>query len=315
MGFRFRRTFKVAPGIRLNIGKSSGSLSFGPRGKKLTIGTKGARVTVGAPGTGISYTSKIGGSSSKKSSQSLPLTFFEKLLIPDDEKSFVAGCKKLASGNNVAALQHFSNALQLADGAFMAGVLYLKKGKYADAEKCLITAAQKENELGQSFSKHGMAATLSLPITGEVFAQVGANKQGVLLAMVELYQRQKRWQEAVECLKRLCEMDSKDVVIRLSLADLMFEVYPEREETYQRVLQLADNVGNESPVHAALLLYKAKALRALGSLQEAADMLSALLAQKKNLTIELVQALLHERSSVYEDMKQPARVRKALATE
>jgi hypothetical protein len=58
--FRFRRSIKIAPGIRWNIGKRSTSFSIGPRGLKLTAGTRGVRTTVGIPGTGISYTSQSG---------------------------------------------------------------------------------------------------------------------------------------------------------------------------------------------------------------------------------------------------------------
>jgi hypothetical protein len=54
--FRFRRSFKIAPGVRLNLGKRSLSTSFGAKGIHETIGTAGRRFTVGAPGTGLSYT-------------------------------------------------------------------------------------------------------------------------------------------------------------------------------------------------------------------------------------------------------------------
>jgi hypothetical protein len=54
--FRFRRSIRIFPGVRWNIGKKSSSVSFGPRGLKYTIGTQGSRTTVGIPGTGISYT-------------------------------------------------------------------------------------------------------------------------------------------------------------------------------------------------------------------------------------------------------------------
>ncbi|WP_298875727.1 DUF4236 domain-containing protein [uncultured Bradyrhizobium sp.] len=55
--FRFRRTFRIAPGLRLNLSKSGASVSFGPRGLHYTVGSKGARTTVGIPGSGISWTS------------------------------------------------------------------------------------------------------------------------------------------------------------------------------------------------------------------------------------------------------------------
>ncbi len=44
---------KIAPGVRLNIGKTGLSLTFGPKGLKVTIGHGRIRKTVGIPGTGL----------------------------------------------------------------------------------------------------------------------------------------------------------------------------------------------------------------------------------------------------------------------
>ncbi|RLC08862.1 MAG: DUF4236 domain-containing protein, partial [Deltaproteobacteria bacterium] len=41
MSFRFWRRIKIAPGVTLNLSKSGGSLSFGPRGAKFTVGSRG----------------------------------------------------------------------------------------------------------------------------------------------------------------------------------------------------------------------------------------------------------------------------------
>ncbi|MGZ4160213.1 MAG: DUF4236 domain-containing protein [Neobacillus sp.] len=58
MGFRYRKSFKIAPGVRLNVGSNSSSISFGGRGMRYTINCRGWRTTsVGIPGTGISYVS------------------------------------------------------------------------------------------------------------------------------------------------------------------------------------------------------------------------------------------------------------------
>lgn len=45
MGFRFRKSFKVAPGVRLNLGKKSASVSFGGKGARHTISTTGRRTS------------------------------------------------------------------------------------------------------------------------------------------------------------------------------------------------------------------------------------------------------------------------------
>ena len=42
MGYlRFWRRMKIAPGLTLNLSKSGGSLSFGPRGAKYTVSPRG----------------------------------------------------------------------------------------------------------------------------------------------------------------------------------------------------------------------------------------------------------------------------------
>ena len=60
MGFRFRYSKKLMPGVRLNVGKEEcASVRLGGRGFGVTTGTSGRRVTAGIPGTGLSYTSAI----------------------------------------------------------------------------------------------------------------------------------------------------------------------------------------------------------------------------------------------------------------
>ena len=55
MSWRFRKSIKIAPGVRINFGKSSTSLSIGGKGFHRTYSSTG-RVTdsIGIPGTGIS---------------------------------------------------------------------------------------------------------------------------------------------------------------------------------------------------------------------------------------------------------------------
>jgi hypothetical protein len=64
MAFRFRNTIRLAPGIRLNLGKRGVSLSAGVRGASVTLGKNGLWGNVGAPGTGMSYRTRLSGSPS-----------------------------------------------------------------------------------------------------------------------------------------------------------------------------------------------------------------------------------------------------------
>lgn len=59
MGFRFRKSIKLMPGVRLNISKGGFSTSIGRPGATVNIGKRGVRGTVGLPGTGLSYSDML----------------------------------------------------------------------------------------------------------------------------------------------------------------------------------------------------------------------------------------------------------------
>jgi hypothetical protein len=60
MGFRFRKSFKIIPGIRMNVGKKGiSSLTIGPRGSKININRQGINASTSIPGSGVSYNEKI----------------------------------------------------------------------------------------------------------------------------------------------------------------------------------------------------------------------------------------------------------------
>lgn len=67
MGLRFRKSFKVAPGVKVNLNKKSTSVTFGGKGVHKTYSSSGKKTTsVGIPGTGAYYTTSSGGGSSSK---------------------------------------------------------------------------------------------------------------------------------------------------------------------------------------------------------------------------------------------------------
>lgn len=56
MSLRFRKSFKVAPGVKLNLNKKSASVTFGEKGFHHTLNSSGRKTTsVGIPGTGLYY--------------------------------------------------------------------------------------------------------------------------------------------------------------------------------------------------------------------------------------------------------------------
>lgn len=56
MGFRFRKSIKLLPGLKINLThKGISSATIGKPGASLNIGKTGTRTTVGIPGSGLSY--------------------------------------------------------------------------------------------------------------------------------------------------------------------------------------------------------------------------------------------------------------------
>lgn len=67
MGFKFRKSIKVAPGVKVNVTHKGIGVSAGVKGARISTGPSGSRITTSLPGTGISYEQRIG--KSKKAKQ------------------------------------------------------------------------------------------------------------------------------------------------------------------------------------------------------------------------------------------------------
>jgi len=324
MSFRFWRRVKILPGVTLNLSKTGGSLSFGPRGAKITIGPHGRRTSVGIPGTGLFYTKTYGSKGKGKrggtteaplrptvnAEDKLTIGFFKRLVTPKEEEALVDGLRELSLGNEESAYKKLKNANHLADGAFMAGYLALKNNKLKEAEEFFSSASDKYRNLGKYFSKYGVAATMSLAITNEYTAHLNPSLRGVLLALTEVYQRLDNRNQAITSLKRLRRLEPDDVVVKLSLAEVLVEGGDNK--SFQEVVRLSKDIENTSPLHTALLRYKARALKGLGLFDAARNELTPLLRRKKDRPNELLLAIRYERALVYEALGQKTRARKDL---
>ena len=92
MGLRFRKSIKIAPGVKINLNKKSTSVTFGGKGVHYTASSTGKKTaSVGIPGTGISYTKTTGQSSKQKKtseggSQPMPTASQSNFQDPDHKK-------------------------------------------------------------------------------------------------------------------------------------------------------------------------------------------------------------------------------------
>lgn len=101
MALRFRRSVKIAPGFRLNFGKTGMSMSAGVRGATMTFGSKGVYGNVGIPGSGLSYRTRLdGGGGRRKQASSQDEYVSAKISLGVDEKGYVIA--KDLNGNDLS---------------------------------------------------------------------------------------------------------------------------------------------------------------------------------------------------------------------
>lgn len=65
VALRFRKSIKLAPGMRWNVSGSGSSWTFGPTGASMAIGKRGTFLNSGIPGTGLSTRTRLFGDSSR----------------------------------------------------------------------------------------------------------------------------------------------------------------------------------------------------------------------------------------------------------
>ncbi|WP_136646564.1 DUF4236 domain-containing protein [Tabrizicola sp. YIM 78059] len=317
MSFRFWRRIRIAPGVTLNLSKSTASLSFGPRGAKYTVSPRGNRVTAGLPGTGLFYTVHEPRRPSAANAprvaprDRLILGFFQRLFTPADERALVDGLKALNAGDEGAALQEFEKAASLPDAAWMAGMLRLRREEFAPARRHLEAALGGLDRLGGLLEKYGVAAQLTFPVTPEVDAHARPCERGTLLALVEIAQLTGDRAAALRHVEQLLVIEPADPVVLLSFEELTLEGDADRGQL-ERVVALTAGIANETPVETALLLYRGRALARLGLHDAAIDVLTLALRRRKDRADTLLRQLRYERAVLYDQVGRRTQARREL---
>ena len=143
MGLRFRRSFKLAPGLRMNLSRSGLSWSAGPRGASMSFGQRGVASNLGIPGTGLSYRQSHGGAAAAQPAAR-----------PTGTKSAIV---RVDDDGNVTFVDEATG--QELDEAWVA----LAKKQAADTIKKLVS--DQVNKINESIDALGTLHTFSPPPT------------------------------------------------------------------------------------------------------------------------------------------------------
>lgn len=310
MGFRFFKRVKLAKGLYMNITPSGPSFSIGKTGSRLTFGSKGYRTTFGIPGSGVYYTTYQPYKSSTGTSSSPAKPKVSNIKPNKEEQLLIDGCTYLINNNLVQAFEALNKVAYYPDASFLLGFMCIQQNRLYEAETYLINALQNSQSFGLLERKFGIKAVMTLPITDEIVAQLLPSQSSALLALVEIYQFQERWKEVVDCLQQLISMAPNDLIVRLSYVEILIQVWPNDKQANDNVLKLTYGISNESAIHAALLLYRAYALKNLGMYDAALELLNTIIRRTKDRPAELLQAIRYERATLFERRGELARARK-----
>ena len=322
MSFRFWQRIRLAPWITLNLSGSSASLSLGPPGARYTIGPRGHRVTAGLPGSGLFYSvhAPLGGPEPRRSAPvqppaptvggNLDLGFFRRLVTPAGERAFVDGLRALNDGHAMSALAELEEATDMADAAWMAGMLRLQRDERDTARAHLESALRQAGALGAGFAKYGIQADVSLPVAPDILAHIRPGEQGARLALVEIAQFDGRVADAMHHLERLLELAPADPVVALSFVELALSSGEPGPPVLERIVALTAAVANETPVHAALMLYRGRALARLGLAAAAVDTYTAALRRVADRPPALLRQLRYDRALLHEAQGRRAQARR-----
>ncbi len=79
MGFRFRKSFRIAKGVKLNLSKSGFGISTGIKGMRVGFGPRGGYTSIGIPGTGISFFNYVNSSNTINKRNAVGVNSFQVL--------------------------------------------------------------------------------------------------------------------------------------------------------------------------------------------------------------------------------------------
>lgn len=304
MGFKVRKSIKIAPGVRLNVSNKNLGLSAGVRGARVSVNTNGRTTrTLGIPGTGISHTStttsgRRSASSSARARQQpqptkpvVPKKVKPGLTAPAWEKQLF----KQVNGTPDAAAIHAVGQQYPAAAATAAMVEMLRVvGPAKDGERARVLAGWLfdigYDPSGDPFiTKYVERPEISIPVAIGITAEMLWDRQAMGLFVAELEQAMGNPQCAIAVVESL----EPTTIAAVSLAELYAE-----SERWTDVVDITNGLTNDDVASTFLLIQRGTALREQGYFEAAREALKEAL-RPRSRPVELRHLALVARGHTY----------------
>ncbi len=307
MSLRFRRSLKIAPGIRLIVSKKGLGLNLGVRGAHLTVNTQGNITrSIGIPGTGLSDVKRV---NFKKNRDFLSKENFEELVEESStqnlEKPNPSSYPSLFASKTERAffdaltlhqLPKYEALFDIPEIELVTKVIATQLAvqddkRLKDASSWLEEIWKQRNKLSKDklFKKYIEKIMVFVPIAPGVTFKTFLNLNAVGLIYAEVLQKLNNFKLA----KQIVEDLEPNQVSAISLVEIEIQL-----EEYDEVLLLTNNIENIDDATALLLIFRGIALRELKHYEASRDVLNLALKSKK-INKDILHKGFLERSQTY----------------
>jgi predicted negative regulator of RcsB-dependent stress response len=302
MGFKARRSIKIAPGVRLNVSNKSIGLSAGVRGARVSVNSRGrTTTTVGIPGTGISHTKSYSSGTGQRATRPKrqptsvqpvkPKKVKPGLMAPAWEKQLF---KQISGQADAAAIHSIGQQNPpAATTAAMVEVLHVAlPGHDSERTRTLLgwlfdTGYDPASDA--FIVKYVEPSAVAVPIATGVTAEMPWDRQALGLIAAELEQEAGNHDRAIAIVEQL----EPTTVAAVSLAELYAEV-----GRWADIVDLTNGIPNEDVAATFLLIQRGTALREQGYFEAARASLKEAL-RVRSRPIELRHLALIARGHTY----------------
>ena len=305
MGFRIRKSIKIAPGVRMTFSKSGVSYSAGVKGYRVTKRADGrTQRTLSIPGTGLSHVSTAGRPGPRRSAPPPPPAakpVKPGLLARRGEKALFAAFKS----KDLVAMErvmegHPSFALAAAS---LAGLFHLSEGGQSRARELFerVLATGQDPARDEFIAKY-VDLRFTLEVVPGASVSLGLDRSAIGLTVAELRQAEGDLLGAIDVIEQL----EPTSFAALSLAELYCEA-----DRFADVVELTNGVTNDDDGTALLCVFRGIALREDGFFEAARGAFKEALKSKSREAVVRHRALF-ERAKCYEAEGKRAMARKDL---
>jgi tetratricopeptide (TPR) repeat protein len=301
LGFRARKSFKLAPGVRLNVSKTGFGVSAGAGPARYSVHSSGRRTVSARTGVpGLSYQESVGGGR-RSAPQPAPAKVPKPgLFAPKGEKALYKAIKAQdAKAISAVGAEHGDYRLI----SYSLAGLMLSNSDPDSAEPLLQEALDTGSDPAEDkFAAKYLYTRLQISLAPGITAELPVNRDAVGLALAELRQERGDLDGAIEGVEQL----EPSTYAAVSLADLYAAA-----GRFDEVIALTEGLRNEDDASALLLTYRGMALRQKGFTDAAHEALKeALRARSRSAAIR--HLALVERADNYLAQNKKAMARKDL---